>query len=207
MLLRPGYQQLLADARQRPFEVVVAEGLDRISRDQEHIAAFYKQMSLAGISVVTVAEGEISDLHIGLKGTMSSLFLKDLAQKTRRGLEGRMRNGKSAGGITYGYDVLRRVGADGLPIPGERGVNAAEAEIVRRIFRDYSNGLSPRTIAATLNQEGIPGPRADWGASTIYGNNERGTRHPAQRTLHRAAGLEPAALPQGPGHGQSGSPA
>ena len=59
-----------------------------ISRDQEHIAAFYKQTRFAGVRVVTVAEGEITELHIGLKGTMSALFLKDLAQKTHRGLRG-----------------------------------------------------------------------------------------------------------------------
>ncbi|AVO37567.1 recombinase family protein [Pukyongiella litopenaei] len=100
--LRPGYQRLLDDGRHNVFDVVVAEGLDRISRDQEHIAAFFKQMRFQGIPIFTVAEGEISELHIGLKGTMSSLFLKDLAQKTHRGLEGRVRKGKSAGGITYG---------------------------------------------------------------------------------------------------------
>ncbi len=26
-----------------------------------------------------------------------------------------------------------------------------------------------------LNNEGIPGPRGTWGASTIYGNHQRGT--------------------------------
>ena len=91
--------------------MVIAEGLDRISRDQEHIAAFYKQMSFQGIPVVTVAEGEISELHIGLKGTMSSLFLKDLAIKTHRGLEGRVRKGKSAGGVTYGSCARSRATA------------------------------------------------------------------------------------------------
>jgi len=40
--LRPGYQQLLADARAGAFDVVVAEALDRLSRDQEHVAGFYK---------------------------------------------------------------------------------------------------------------------------------------------------------------------
>ena len=174
-LLRPGYQQLLADARLRRFDVVIAEGIDRISRDQEHIAAFYKQISFNGISIVTVAEGEISDLHIGLKGTMSSLFLKDLAQKTRRGLEGRVRKGKSAGGLTYGYSILRGLRPDGTPVTGERGINEPEADVVRRIFRDYSHGLSPRAIAAALNAEGISGPRGAWGSSTIYGNHERGT--------------------------------
>ena len=32
----------------------------------------------------------MGELHVGLKGTMNALFLKDLAQKTRRGLEGRV---------------------------------------------------------------------------------------------------------------------
>ncbi|WP_233493443.1 recombinase family protein [Ruegeria atlantica] len=35
--------------------------------------------------------------------------------------------------------------------------------------------MSPRNIAANLNDEGIPGPRGTWGASTIYGNHQRGT--------------------------------
>ncbi|WP_425044986.1 recombinase family protein [Primorskyibacter sp. S87] len=174
--LRPGYQRLLEDARNNLFDVVVAEGLDRISRDQEHIAAFFKQMRFQGIPIVTVAEGEISELHIGLKGTMSSLFLKDLAQKTHRGLEGRVRKGKSAGGVTYGYDVVRTFMADGEVSTGERVVNEEQATVVRRIFEDYAAGLSPRVIAGRLNDEGIEGPRTKgWGASTIYGNWRRGT--------------------------------
>ncbi|WP_232622866.1 recombinase family protein [Pseudorhodobacter sp. MZDSW-24AT] len=44
-LQRPDYQRLLTDARAGHFDVVVAEGLDRFSRDQEHIAALDKQMS------------------------------------------------------------------------------------------------------------------------------------------------------------------
>jgi site-specific DNA recombinase len=173
--LRPAYQRLLQDARDNRLDVVVAEGLDRLSRDQEHIAAFFKQMRFQGIPIVTVAEGEISELHIGLKGTMSSLFLKDLAQKTHRGLEGRVRKGKSAGGVTYGYDVVRDLRADGTITTGERTINATQADVVRRIYTDYSHGISPRAIAAALNKAGIDGPRGTWGSSTIYGNDKRGT--------------------------------
>jgi site-specific DNA recombinase len=85
--LRPGYQRLLEDARKGLFDVLVTESLDRLSRDQEHIAALYKQMCFSGIPIMSVSEGPISELHIGLKGTMSALYLKDLAQKTHRGLE------------------------------------------------------------------------------------------------------------------------
>jgi hypothetical protein len=34
------------------------------------------------VSIVTLAEGDITHLHVGLKGTMNALFLKDLADKT-----------------------------------------------------------------------------------------------------------------------------
>jgi site-specific DNA recombinase len=64
--------------------VVVAEALDPLSRDQEDIAGFYKQLTFAGVTLTTIAEGEISELHVGLKGTMNALFLKDLGQKVRR---------------------------------------------------------------------------------------------------------------------------
>ena len=171
-ILRPGYQQMLQDARAGQFDVLIAESIDRLSRDQEHIAALYKQLSFLGISVLTVAEGEVSELHIGLKGTMNALFLKDLGQKTRRGLEGRVRAGRSAGGITYGYDRLDTSEEN----KGLRKINKTEAAIVCRIFSEYANGKSPRAIAIDLNKEGISGPRGgQWGPSTIHGNVKRAT--------------------------------
>jgi site-specific DNA recombinase len=66
-------------ARERRSTSRVAEALDRFSRDQEDVAALYKRMRFAGISLVTLAEGEITDLHVGLKGTMNALYLRDLA--------------------------------------------------------------------------------------------------------------------------------
>ena len=100
--LRSGYQKMLEDARSGNFEIVVAEALDRLSRDQEDVAGLYKQLTFSGVRLITLAEGEITELHIGLKGTMNALFLKDLAMKTRRGLEGRVRQGFSGGGNAYG---------------------------------------------------------------------------------------------------------
>ena len=41
-------------------------------------------MTFAAVTIVTLAEGEINELHVELKSTMNALFLKDVAQKTRR---------------------------------------------------------------------------------------------------------------------------
>ena len=175
-VLRPAYQKLLKDVRSGSLDIIVAEALDRLSRDQEDIAALYKQISFSGVKLITLAEGEINELHVGLKGTMNALFLKDLAMKTRRGLEGRIRQGFSGGGIAYGYDVVRETDASGEPLRGKRRINEAEAAIVRRIFEEFAAGRSPKIIAHALNHEHVPAPGGkDWGPSTIYGNWRRGT--------------------------------
>ena len=107
---------------------------------------------------------------------MNALFLKDLAHKTRRGLEGRVRQGKSGGGLCFGYDVVRKLDASGEALHGERRINDGQAAIVRRIFEEFAKGRSPRAIAQFLNKEGIAGPGGrSWGPSTIYGNWRRGT--------------------------------
>ena len=174
--LRPGYQKMLEDARNGVFDILIAEALDRLSRDLEDIAALYKQLTFAGVKLVTLSEGEINELHVGLKGTMNALFLKDLALKTHRGLEGRIRQGKSGGGKAYGYDVVREFNENGEPIRGGRRINQAQAAIIRRIFEEFTAGHSPRAIAKTLNADGIPGPRnRPWRDTTIRGHHTRRT--------------------------------
>jgi site-specific DNA recombinase len=91
MILRPGIQTQLQDAQAGRFDVMLAEALDHISRNQADVATFYKHLRFAGVPIVTPAEGESIELHVELKGTMNALFLKDLAEKTRRGMSGRGR--------------------------------------------------------------------------------------------------------------------
>ena len=146
-LLRPGVQALMEDGQDGRFDVVLAESLDRISRDQEEIAGVYKRLTFAGVRMVTLSEGDINELHIGLKGTMGALYLEDLADKTRRGLRGRIEDGKSGGGNSYGYRVVRKTGEDGAPVRGEREIEREQAAIVNRIFTEYAAGRSPRAIA------------------------------------------------------------
>ena len=47
---------------------------------------------------------------------------------------------------------------------------------MRRIFRDFATGISPRRIAMASNKEGVPGPLGRmWGGTTIRGHVSRGT--------------------------------
>ncbi|HEX5069071.1 MAG TPA: recombinase family protein, partial [Vicinamibacterales bacterium] len=137
--------------------------------------SLFKRLTFAGVRIVTLAEGDITHLHIGLKGTMNALYLKDLAEKTHRGLRGRIEDGKSAGGLCYGYRVVKTLQA-GVVTTGDREIDPDQAAVVERIFRDYVTGLSPEAIVKALNREGTAGPfGGSWSPSTIHGNAKRGT--------------------------------
>ncbi|OYW56837.1 MAG: hypothetical protein B7Y80_01770 [Hyphomicrobium sp. 32-62-53] len=164
---RPGLAALLESARAGDFQVVLTESLDRLSRDLEDIAGLYKRLRFSGLEIVTLADGSVNKMHVGLKGLMASIFLDDLAQKTKRGHIGRLNAGKLPGGKLYGYDVV-------LGDPGARRINPDEAAIVRRIFSEYAAGRSPREIVRDLNAERVPAPRGGlWNASTISGSVQR----------------------------------
>src|SRR5919108_3606112 len=59
-LLRSGFQALMRDALNRRCDVVLAESLDRFSRDQEDTAGLFKRLTFAGVNIVTLAEGDIT---------------------------------------------------------------------------------------------------------------------------------------------------
>ena len=107
---------------------------------------------------------------------MGALYVKQLAEKTHRGLRGRVEPGRSGGGRSFGYAIVSTGHAGERGQAGELRINSAEAEIVRRIFKLYCDGVSPREIAKTLNREQVPGPSGGpWGPSTINGNVQRCT--------------------------------
>jgi DNA invertase Pin-like site-specific DNA recombinase len=117
------------------------------------------------VQIITLNDGEVGTLHVGLRGTISSIYLKDLSEKTRRGNRGRVLDGRSAGGSVFGY----RTRPD-----GERIIHEPEAAIVRRIFAEYTAGRSPRQIAKTLNREGVSGPGGrQWNPSAVHGHQSR----------------------------------
>ncbi|WP_374383960.1 recombinase family protein [Dongia sp.] len=174
LLGRPEIARMLKDAKAGRIDIVIAEALDRLSRDQEDIAAIYKRLAHAGVTVLTLAEGEISPMHIGFKGTMNALFLKDLGMRVRRGQSGRVKAGRAPGGLVYGYRVVPRFDEKNEPVRGLREVDPEQAAVVVRIYEQYAAGMSPRAIAGALNADSIPSPRGrQWNASTITGQRKR----------------------------------
>ncbi|NVK20537.1 MAG: recombinase family protein [Methylocystaceae bacterium] len=173
--LRKGIQKLLDQAVQESFEKIICEDLSRLSRDQGDIAIFFKKMKFLDIEIETVTEGTISELHIGLKGTMNALYLKDLGDKTHRGMIASVLKGAVPGGRTYGYDTVKAL-SDGEPVKGLRKINQKQAEVVRNIFTWYLEGKSTYEICDILNRQSIPSAKGGkWLMTTLVGTQSRKT--------------------------------
>lgn len=157
---RPAFLRLIhaASLRPRPFDVLLVDDTSRISRSLGDAARFYEQLSFNGVRVLALSQGidsqsEQADVLLSVHGLVDSLYIKELAKKTHRGLEGRALLGLCTGGRCFGYDNV----AEGDSVRQE--INAKEAAIVRRIFEMAAEGASLKVIARKLNDERVPSPR------------------------------------------------
>jgi DNA invertase Pin-like site-specific DNA recombinase len=167
---RDGLLEMMGAAKAHRFDVVIVESLDRLSRDQEDLPGLFKRLTFFEVEMLTANEGVATPIHVGLRGMYGAMFLKDLGDKVRRGHSGRVREGKFPGATPYGY---RRV----LGKPGEREIDPERAAVVRRIFKEYVDGRSPRAIAAGLAADGIPSPSGGrfWNFGALIGGSPRGS--------------------------------
>ncbi len=178
---RPDYQRLLAAARRHEFDAIVAEDTSRLWRNLAEQSPRLAELADLGIAVVTHdldTRHESAEIMGAVGGAMASSYRKEIGRRTRRGLEGVARSGKSAGGRAYGLVPATLSGTSRVEI------DETQAAVVRRIFRMFADGYSPRAIASALNRDNVPSPGATWSreqrrkrgwvGSAIHGNPARG---------------------------------
>ena len=190
---RPGFQALLADAERGRFDVVVVEAVDRLGRRLADVAALHDRLEFRRIALHAVNMGAVS-ADACRPARHDGAALPVGPARTRRGAA------SSAGCCRAGPPAAGPMAtARSRARPGARRIDEAEAEVVRRIFRLFAAGMSPRAIARTLNAEGVPGPDGrPWQDTTIRGQAERGTGILNNELYVGHAGLEPLQLRQGP---------
>jgi site-specific DNA recombinase len=165
-MAREGLQRLLAAAAapERAFDCILIDDTSRLTRKLADALNLYEKLTFAGVRLVAVSQGVDSDssqaeLLIGVHGLIDAVYWRELAQKTHRGMQGLALRGFHTGGRCFGYSSVKA--ADGS---ARLEVNPAEAEIIDRIYRLYTeSGYSMKRIAHTLNAEGVLSPQPQKG--------------------------------------------
>lgn len=174
--LRPGSKALLADALAARFDVLIVEGLDRVSREIGEAETIVKRLEHRRIRIIGTSDGYDSEakgrkvMRIA-RGLVNELYLDDLADKTRRGLAGQLDRGFHAGGRSYGYRTEAVEGSEARRLV----IDEREAAVVRWVFEQFAEGRSVRAIVHKLNERRTPSARGGtWAVSALQGSGVRG---------------------------------
>tara|TARA_R110002072_G_scaffold266301_1_gene425157 strand:+ start:8679 stop:10268 length:1590 start_codon:yes stop_codon:yes gene_type:complete len=172
---RIGGVQLLADAMTNKFNVIVLEGLDRLSRDLVEQETIVRRLEHRGIRILGLSDGYDSNqkgrqLVRGMRGLINEMYLEDLKAKTHRGMTGQVSRGFAAGAAPFGYKNIKTESGSIIQI------NPEAAETVKWIFEEFAGGRSPKSIVSELNERKVNSPRgSSWGISSLYGSPAKGT--------------------------------
>lgn len=145
---RPQFQQMLRDAKQGQFDVVVAWKGDRLARGIYPAAALFETLENTTISIETEAE-PFDRTTFEVRAVVGRIEVENMAQRTQMGREGNItRLGHNHPKPPFGYDY---------DFATKRWVkNDFEAKRVCQIFDWYIAGVSVYEIARRLNSAGVP---------------------------------------------------
>jgi site-specific DNA recombinase len=154
-------------SRRAPFQVLVMQSSDRLSRrDGAEAFVELKSIAKAGVEIWFYAKGErftYGDFRSNVSGYLQAEFAAEyrraVAEKTYEAMARKARAGHVTGGVVFGYDNIPIVDAGGRRSHVERRINEREADVVRQIFLQCAQGSGLTVIAKMLNSAGAPAPR------------------------------------------------
>ena len=153
--MRPKFQELMRCIGENVFTDVFIYAPDRAARDPVELLIFCRLCSSADAQLHFVVGPQGNDDYADLIRFVAGFAGKQeramIAERTARGKlatarAGRLPNGVGIGKYGYDYDPMTKV----------RTINEAEANVVRRIFREVASGKSVWGVTKKLNEEGIP---------------------------------------------------
>lgn len=166
---RSSFHQLMAAAANGEIQLIVCEHLDRLSRDAADMHAIYRDLKDYEVGLCTVMSGMVTATDLTVNALQNQQYLERLAFGVRRGQESAVLAGRISGSLPYGYEKANTSGVRGL-----RSVARNEAEVIRRIYRDFAAGLSAQAICKALNAEREPPPKGQmWRSRTLTGNKKK----------------------------------
>lgn len=170
---RVAFQQMIKDAENNLFDVIVVYKLDRFARNLYDSVVYTKRLEECGVALESVTEPITQDVagkfFRNIMGAINELYIENLKQEIRDKAIVVAKKGYFMGGKPpFGYDLQE--------ITDEYGkrrkvyvINESEAVWVRKIFELASQGYSLGYIADFLNEKGVKTRRGgNWTIRALY---------------------------------------
>ncbi|MDB2046529.1 recombinase family protein [Clostridium perfringens] len=157
---RPALKELLSDAKEGKFDMVISWKINRVSRKLEDVLKIVNILEKNNITFKSYSEPFETDTPAGrMQFQMMALIGEfergTIAQNVKMGMIAKAKSGNWCGGRVLGYDLV----PNNSPEEEKKGknkleINEKEAEIVRFIFNEYSKGKGYKAITNKMNKLG-----------------------------------------------------
>ena len=148
---RPNFMRMMTDCRAGKIDCVITKTVSRFARNTVTLLSACRELKELGIDVYFEAQyihsnsGE-GELMLSLMASLAQEEARSDSENMKWAVKKSFEQGKPWNTIIYGYKLLE----------GTFTVVPDEAEVVRRIFGYYLDGLGSCKIAQILNSERVP---------------------------------------------------
>lgn len=158
---RPGFQEMMSDIDFGRINCVIVKDLSRLGRNTTKVGIIKDEVFPSkGVRFIAIndnvdTKGGIDDNDVtDFKLVFNEYYVRDISKKIRSSLRASAKEGLFVGSYApFGYKKSKED-------KHKLVVDEEAADIVRKIFVDYSQGKSGREIANELNSKGVLSPLA-----------------------------------------------
>jgi DNA invertase Pin-like site-specific DNA recombinase len=161
---RVSFKNMIEDAKNGKFDLILTKEISRFARNLLDSIYYTRELKRYGVSVFFINDRidtmePDAELRLAILATIAQEESRRTSERVKWGQTRRMEAGIVFGRSMLGYDVKN----------GEMTVNEEGAEIVRAIFRMYTEDkMGFAAIARALDENGIPPMRAQkWNGTVV----------------------------------------
>lgn len=165
---RPAMQELLRDATEKKFDMVMSWKINRLSRKLEDAIKIVNTLDKYGITYQSYSERFESNTPAGkmqfqMMALVGEFERNTIAQNVKMGMKAKARAGEWCGGIApLGYKWVPMVGTENSSRKKSKlEIDEKEAETVRLIYELYASGKGYKAIVNYINQRGYKTKRGN----------------------------------------------
>lgn len=157
---RPALRELLNDASEKKFDMVLSWKINRVSRKLSDVLKIVDHLEKNNVTFKSYSEPFETSTPAGkMQFQMMALIGEfergTIAQNVKMGMNAKAKAGEWCGGIVLGYDLITIPEQFTKKKRKELIINEREAQIVRRIFKSFIQGNGYKSITNQLNKEGL----------------------------------------------------
>lgn len=159
---RPKFQEMIEDMKSGKINKIIVYKLDRLTRSIQDLESIFRMLEEYDCSLESVSEDINTETATGkffvrMTTILAQLEIERCSERTKFGLVGAAKKGHISGQPPLGYTKE--------PENKSIIIDDVQAEVVRRIFRLYLDGMSVCSICKLFKEENVLNRR--WPTTTV----------------------------------------